>query len=63
MWIRVLAWEDLFKVFFLDVFKVFVDAQKKPFTIKIGSQMGHVLGIKNQKGTVSVENFNNSLVI
>jgi integrase len=44
-------------VFFLDVFKVFDDAQKKPFTIKFGSQMGHVLGHKSPKGAVSISNY------
>jgi integrase len=32
-----------------------------PFTIKIGYRMGIVLGIKNQKGKVSVENFKNRI--
>jgi len=29
----------------------------KPFTIKIGSQMGHVLGHKSPKGAVSITNY------
>ena len=35
--------------------------QIKPFTINFGYRMGIVLGIKNQKGTVSVENFKNRI--
>ena len=31
--------------------------QIKPFTIKIGSQMGHVLGHKSPKGAVSISNY------
>ena len=32
-------------------------SQIKPFTIKIGSQMGHVLGHKSPKGAVSISNY------
>lgn len=31
--------------------------QMKPFTIKIGSQMGHVLGHKSPKGAVSISDY------
>jgi len=34
-----------------------VITQNKPFTIKIGSQMGHVLGHKSPKGAVSISNY------
>jgi len=44
-------------------YKLFDDIYKMAFRVQIGSEMGIVLGIKNQKGTVSVENCNNSLVI
>lgn len=34
-----------------------MDAPNVPFTIKIGSQMGHVLGHKSPKGAVSITNY------
>lgn len=44
-------------MFLQRISKQSVDTPNKPFTIKIGSQMGHVLGHKSPKGAVSIKNY------